>query len=185
MKNQQLLEESAAHTKKFIETANLLKTLTSAQLNWKTSTESWSILECLEHLNLYGDYYIPLIEKTIQSSTHATSPLFKSGWLGNYFAKSMLPKEKMNKMKTFKDKNPINSNLTSAIIDRFIAQQEQFLILIAQSEGKNLATRMPISISSYIRLKLGDVLQFTINHTIRHLLQVTRIQTEFEKRAKH
>jgi hypothetical protein len=35
----------------------------------------------------------------------------------------MLPKEKLNKMKTFKDKNPLNAVLDKTVINKFIDQQ--------------------------------------------------------------
>ena len=73
-------------------------------LTWKEKTDSWSILECLEHLNLYGDFYLPQMEKSIKNTTFKNENEFRSGLLGNYFAKTMLPEEKLNKMKTFKDK---------------------------------------------------------------------------------
>jgi hypothetical protein len=44
----------------------------------------------------------------------------------------MLPKEKLNKMKTFKDKNPLNAKLDKAVIDKFTNQQTKLLELINQ-----------------------------------------------------
>ncbi len=70
-------------------------TVIKSTLIWKTlQYKSWSILECLEHLNLYGDFYIPEIKNRIESSKTLPKENFKSRILGNYFAKSMLPKEK-------------------------------------------------------------------------------------------
>ncbi len=91
-------------------------------LNWRPEPDSWSILECFEHLNLYGDFYIPEIKKRIESSKTFPQKNFKSGLLGNYFAEMMLPKEKLNKIKTFKDKNPLGSQLDKTSLDRFIDQ---------------------------------------------------------------
>ena len=63
-------------------------------LNWKETKDIWSILECLEHLNLYGDFYIPEISEKIENSPYPrVNNEFKSGLLGNYFASSMIPKK--------------------------------------------------------------------------------------------
>jgi hypothetical protein len=133
-------------------------------------------LECLEHLNLYGDFYLPQIESKIENSTTKNDFEFKSGILGNYFAKSMLPKEKLNKMKTFKDKNPLNANLDKTVIDKFINQQIKLLDLLNQSRNVSLnKVKIQTSISSLIKLKLGDTFQFFINHIVRHLNQIDRI----------
>ncbi|MNF05884.1 hypothetical protein D3C80_2057150 [compost metagenome] len=85
-------------------------------LNWRATAESWSVLECLQHLNLYGHFYIPEIGNAIAKSRHAATATFNSGWLGNYFANSMLPKAKLNKMKTFMAMNPIHSTLDKTVM---------------------------------------------------------------------
>ncbi|MFM7024237.1 MAG: hypothetical protein ACKOXB_14785 [Flavobacteriales bacterium] len=115
-----LLEDLKQRTNMNIATAQQLRLLDSKVLNMKKDADSWSILECIEHLNLYGDYYLPEIRKEIEKSNTVFKEEFRSGLLGNYFANLMLPKEGMQKMKTFKDKNPANSHLTVAVIDRFI-----------------------------------------------------------------
>lgn len=146
-------------------------------LSWKEDENSWSILECLEHLNLYGDFYLPQIEDRIKRSTTRPEAEFKSGLLGNYFSKSMLPKEKLNKMKTFKDKNPLNALLDKAVIDRFMNQQVKLLDLLHQSRKVSLnKVKIETSFSALIRLKLGDTFQFLINHNLRHLQQIERGQ---------
>ena len=161
--------------------AEKLKTKSDITLNWKAHRESWSVLECLEHLNLYGHFYIPTIKSAIMKSKTTREEMFKSGILGNYIAESMLPKAKLNKMKTFKDKNPINSDLDKKIIDQFIAQQMQLIHLLEQSKKISLnKTKTKISISKWIKLKLGDTFRFVINHNIRHFKQIERIFAQLE-----
>lgn len=154
------------------------KTLSVEQLNFRASAESWSILECIEHLNLYGDFYLPEIENQILKSPHQQpSELFKSGWLGNYFANAMLPKNgKINKMKTFKDKNPIGSNLTITTLERFSKQQNRLLQLLQMAENVNLIKiKTNISISTWVKLRLGDTFRFFIYHIERHIAQAERV----------
>src|SRR5690606_31410629 len=125
---------------------------------------------------LYGDFYLPQIENKILNSNTKPEIEFESGFLGNYFAKSMLPKEKLNKMKTFKDKNPLNAALDKTVIDKFMNQQIKLLELLTQSRNVSLSkVKINTSISSLIKLKLGDTFQFYINHIIRHLKQIDKI----------
>jgi hypothetical protein len=136
----------------------------------------------LEHLNLYGNFYLPQIEDKIKKSNTKNELAFNSGLLGNYFAKSMLPKEKLNKMKTFKDKNPLHAQLDKGAIDTFISQQIRLLDLLNQSNHISLnKIKIEISITSLIKLKLGDTFQFLINHMIRHLKQIENIQEQMKK----
>ncbi len=177
MQSENLLQTFLEQTRQIINQVEKLKTYDLQILTWKENDTCWSILECLEHLNLYGEFYLPQMENKIENSTTKAEVEFKSGMLGNYFTKSMLPKVKLNKMKTFKDKNPLNANLDKTVIDRFINQQIKLLDLLNQSRKVSLnKVKIQTSISSLIKLKLGDTFQFFINHIIRHLNQVDRIQ---------
>ena len=100
MQSENLIQTLLEQTRLIINQVEKLKTCDLQTLTWKENATSWSILECLEHLNLYGDFYLPEIESKIQKSTTQADLEFKSGLLGNYFAKSMLPKDNLNKMKT-------------------------------------------------------------------------------------
>lgn len=177
MQSEKLIQSLSEQTKQIINQVEKLKENDSQMLAWKETPVSWSILECLEHLNLYGDFYLPQIKHKIKNSNTKTEAEFKSGILGNYFAKSMLPKEKLNKMKTFKDKNPLNAKLDKSVIDKFIHQQIELLDLLNKSREISLnKVKIEISISSLIKLKLGDTFQFFINHIIRHLHQIEKIK---------
>lgn len=160
-------------TKQNLNFAELLKLKSDKELNWKENSENWSVLECLKHLNLYGQFYIPEIEKTILNSNQKSDEEFKSGILGNYFAKSMLPKQKLNKMKTFKDKNPLNNVLDRKVIDEFINQQMEIIDLLNKSKSVSLnKNKVKITLAKWIKLKLGDTFRFLINHNIRHIKQI-------------
>lgn len=55
---QQLIEQ----LRKIIDQVEKLKRENIQDLSWKSNPTAWSILECLAHLNLYGDFYLPEIE---------------------------------------------------------------------------------------------------------------------------
>lgn len=177
MYSENLIQSLLEQTKKIINKAEQLKIYDLHILKWKENEMSWNILECLEHLVMYGNFYLPQIERKIKNSHTKNDLEFKSGFLGNYFAKSMLPKDKLNKMKTFKDKNPLNADLDETVIDRFIQQQIALLDLLNQSRTVSLnRVKIPISITRFIKLNLGDTFQFFINHNIRHFHQIDSIQ---------
>lgn len=175
----EFLNELRNRTAEHLQFAEMLSLKTENDLNFRTSTESWSTLECLEHLNRYGDFYIPEISRTISSAGKPSQLYFKPGILGNYFAKSMLPKEKLNTMKTLKAMNPIHSNLDKSIVDTFIKQQKKMLELLEEAQFIDLEkTKTSISISKLIKLKLGDTFRFVIYHNARHVEQIKRILTD-------
>lgn len=179
MQSETLIQSLIEQTRQAINKVEKFQRHDLHRLTWKQNPTTWSILECLEHLNLYGDFYLPEMERKIKLSKTASESAFRSGLLGNYFAKSMLPKEKLNKMNTFKDKNPLNAQLDKSVIDKFIQQQMKFLDLLSQSRNVSLnKVKIRTSFSSLVQLKLGDTFRFLTNHMLRHLQQIDRIEAE-------
>ena len=172
----ELIVELIEKTRININKAEGFRRLSEEELNFKASIEEWSVLECIEHLNIYGDFYNPEIKKCIKRASTKSDEVFKSGILGNYFVKLISPKEKVNKMKTLKVNNPLGSKLDRNTIDKFINQQKECLELINKSKGISLTkTKTAISISKLIKLRLGDTFRFITAHNERHLLQAESI----------
>ena len=164
--------ETAIHTWQNLPTEVLMK---------QPSPTSWSASQCLEHLNIYGEYYLPAIEKAIlkaQAEGSVPSEMFKSGWLGDYFYRLMLPNTEgvpRSKMKATKNAIPAPEHDAKAVVAKFIDQQEKILLLLEQARIVNMSKiRIPISISRWIRLKLGDTFLFLIAHNQRHIAQLER-----------
>jgi len=170
---QQLLEQLTEDTKQFIHKAQEWQQLPLATLNWKQTPQKWSVLECLEHLNLYGDFYIPEFKKQIKNSRHPARQLFKSGWFGNYCAKSMLPDKGMS-MRTFKDKDPNGSQLDLSCLQRFVEQQQQMIQLFEDAATVDLAKTKTALTLPLLKMRLGDTFRFITNHSKRHMAQAQR-----------
>lgn len=172
----ELIAELVEKTRININKAEGFRKLSEKELNYKESIDEWSILECMEHLNIYGDFYNPEIKERIEKTKTTSTKIFKSGVIGNYFVNLISPKEKLNKMKTLKENNPLGSHLDKTVIDRFVNQQKECLELIEKSKKINLTkTKTAISITKLVKLRLGDTLRFITAHNERHLLQAENI----------
>jgi hypothetical protein len=174
-----LIDDLLALTEISTQRVKQFKSLSPEQLNFRTNHDQWSILQCLEHLNLYGDFYLPEIEKQILKHKHnGAGIIFKSGMIGNYFANLMKATNgRIKKMKSPKDKVPSHSDLTVTTIDRFLKQQELLKTLLNQARSVNLTrTKVPISLTRFIRLRLGDTFRFYIYHIERHVAQAERAE---------
>jgi len=157
--------------------------LPDAQLLRAPATGQWSIAQCLEHLNSYGHYYLPLMETSILAGEQQHSQAkgtFTSGWLGNYFAESMRPGADGSirlKMKAVKNHTPPQQLDAAAVLTEFLRQQAQLLQLLKRANQVDIGQlRIPISISRWIRLSLGDTFRFLIAHEQRHVLQAQRVR---------
>ncbi|MCB9080308.1 MAG: DinB family protein [Lewinellaceae bacterium] len=143
----------------------------------------WSVLDCLEHLNLYSDFYLPAFQKAIhRGKTRSSGATYRAGWLGAYFVKSMATTPQgmpVGPMKTFKDKNPSLVGTPSDALARFQEQHQELLQLLDAATATDLQrTRVPISIAPWLRIQLGDGLHFFISHEERHLAQIQRTLAE-------
>ncbi|MFT5618362.1 MAG: hypothetical protein ACI85I_001595 [Arenicella sp.] len=173
--SQELIANLILKTERNLKNAEKLNQKGFTELNQKANSESWSALECLQHLNLYGDFYLPEVEQRMKASKHKAQPMFKSSWLGNKFAEILKPREKLNKMPAPKDKNPVGSKLDKAVVERFITQQHKMLSLLEQAKSVNLQkTKASITLSKFIKLRLGDIFRVVIYHNERHLEQAFR-----------
>ncbi|TNE27438.1 MAG: DinB family protein [Bacteroidetes bacterium] len=172
----QLINDLEKRTRQLISWAESLQSMDESALNRKEEEGRWSVLECLEHLNRYGDFYLPEIQSRMETAAKIPSAQFKSSWLGEYFADSMIAKEKLNAMKTFKSMNPMGSSLTIATLNKFIEQQHQMLRLLHNARSVNLSkVKTSISISKFIKLRLGDTFRVVIYHNERHRLQADKV----------
>ena len=99
-----LLDKLYSDTESFLDHA--VKTWQNMPLNdfhKKANPESWSAAQCIEHLNMYGRYYIPALRKAIdlaENKGFQPNETYKSGWIGNYFYNLMLPVVKENSTNT-------------------------------------------------------------------------------------
>ena len=158
------------------EVLRVFQNLTEEVLLKPSATGGWSVAQCLDHLNSYGHYYLPLIEKGIRDSKGKTSSQsFKSTWLGSYFTKIMDPATSTRKYKAFKAHVPAADLDAYAVVAEFVKQQELMLQYLKDASAVDLnSIRIPVSIAKLVRLKVGDVFQFMIAHNERHLEQARR-----------
>lgn len=146
-----------------------------AHLNFKSSIKQWSILECIEHLNLYSRFYLPEIEKAIIAAPISDSHYFQSNFLGNYFV-NMIKASNSKKIKATRQMDSTGSDLNSLTLNRFIENLQILDTLLQKSLRVDLSkVKTAISLTKLLKLRLGDTLRFLVYHNERHILQAKRI----------
>lgn len=152
----ELINRLHQQTEEFLNKAISEWQMTSpAKLLKQPAENKWSAAQCVEHLNSYGRYYLPQIEKAIETAkrnSYEATEEFRTGLLGNYFTKMMLPREgKLKKMTSPKDHRPAADLDTDKVISDFIDQQEKLLVLLEKARKINLnKARVPISIARFL-----------------------------------
>ena len=73
----------------------------------------------------------------------------------------------------FKDHQPSRHPDAFPVLNTFLEQQHYLLDLLESAKSKNISSiRTPVSISRFIKLKVGDVFRFLIAHEQRHFVQI-------------
>ncbi|WP_291911717.1 DinB family protein [Chitinophaga sp. CB10] len=142
---------------------------------------SWSAIQCLEHLNSYGRFYLPALGKAIEQAvikgTRANAA-FRSGLVGGWFTRLMLPDangKPKSKMQAPKDHQPVPQLSADKVLKEFIEQQVEMESLLVAATRINLEkVKVPTSLSNFIRMSAGDTFAFLIAHMQRHLRQAER-----------
>lgn len=174
LKQQSLLDDLHDRSQKASALVHIFLQLDPQTLQRKEDPNSWSVLECVEHLNRYFRFYLPLLHKAIRDQKDKKpAEHFKTGWLGQFFVQLMQPQEgRIKKMKAVALMNPNGQSLDLSTLHEFIDHQNTFIQLIAQARAGNLKThRIPTVMSGWITLSLGDTMRFITVHNERHLLQ--------------
>lgn len=180
----QLLDRLENETRKIVLRTNYLLQQDPEYLLQQPAPGQWSVAQVAEHLNTYGRYYLPLLEKALSKAPFSTVPGYKPGWLGDYFTKMMAPKNGAvtNRMKAFKNHTPSPDIDSKKALDEFLQQEQRLLKLLDRARNADIAAvRIPISISSFIRMKTGDVFRFLIAHHQRHFVQIENTLTSVKK----
>jgi hypothetical protein len=179
-----LIEQLQADVRQLILAATHLQKEDPELLLSVPAPGTWSVAQVLEHLNSYCRYYLPAIEKSL-AADKSWKPLFTPGWIGNYFTKIMKPGidgKIANKMNAPKNHRPAADLDIKPVMDNFLEQQQQLLGLLEKAKQKDIgAIRIPISISRFIKLKVGDTFRFFVAHEQRHFLQIANTVLDMRK----
>ncbi|MFK8038085.1 MAG: DinB family protein [Crocinitomicaceae bacterium] len=148
------------------------------ELSIQPSERSWSAIQCIEHLNAYYRYYIPVIRGKITNSRFAMpTEFFSSSPLGRAVYKSAkLGKVKnvKRKLKSPKDYNPlVNLSMsTEHSLKEYVKHNSDFIDLLKEASRIDMKkTKVPLSLRPVVKLNLGDALLFMVYHNERHIFQ--------------
>lgn len=136
----------------------------------------WSIAQCLEHLNRYGDWYLPRMRKAAEAhQVQQPDAEFRSTWLGAWATRLMDPDTGKRKFPAFKAYKPAPQLDGRAVLNQFRGQLDEMLAILKLAESCDLEkAQVGLSEAEFIKLRLGDTLAFMIAHNERHVRQADR-----------
>lgn len=153
----------------------LFENKTEEQINRKSSPESWSAAECLEHLNSYASAYLYNTKVSTNSPTNIDrDKIYSPRYLPSKFIKAVGPNTKL-KLKSINVSTSYSSEINKNIVDQFKVYQEKFLDILNQISYNDLKKIKVVSpFARILKFQLGEMLLLTLYHQQRHLNQAER-----------
>jgi DinB superfamily len=68
----------------------LVTGLSPEQLNWQPGPGAWSVGQCLEHLCIANEVYLPAISSSLEGKPISAAQEIRLGWLSRWFVNSYI-----------------------------------------------------------------------------------------------
>lgn len=158
--------------------------LTDAQLRTKPANGGWSVVECLQHLNLAERYYIRQLQHKVDKlgliQHNADDQSLQSGWVGRLLLSAVDPKSKRKfpspgvvRPRAAADLNPAD------VMTQFVELQTLLRSLLDKAVYLDWNKDKTATLfGNWIKINVGDMLIMLVAHTERHVAQAMRVKSE-------
>lgn len=153
--------------------------LTQTQLNWRPSPEAWSIGQCLEHLFISNQVYLPPIGRALDGASPVAAPPGEvtPGWFGRYFIKHYIDPETQRARHKAPGKIRPAQDVAPDILDRFLHSNDEARVLVRRASAFDVnRIRFKNPFVAGLRFTVGTGLEIVWRHQRRHLLQAERVR---------
>lgn len=148
--------------------------------NWKPSPETWSVGECLAHLNVVAGAYAPVLEEALEGAAPRGEPPFHYGWLARRFIEANRPGGRA--LRTPRAMRPPEAGAARSALDpeatltTFDRLTDRMIAAVARGDGLDLAhLRVASPFLRILRLPAGAFLDALGQHALRHVAQARRV----------
>lgn len=151
--------------------------LTEAQLNWQPAPASWSVGQCLEHLCITNEAYLPAISAALRGKPDSPVDQITHGFLGRWFLRNFVEPSPNTRPVPAPAKIRPPAHIDPSVLNRFLAGNKSCRELIIRARTKNVNhIRFWNPLVPGIRFTVGTGLQIIESHERRHLLQAERVR---------
>jgi len=149
-------------------------------LKKRPARDGWSAAECVAHLNLTGEAYLPLVQSALAEARELGEPAperYRRDLLGWLLWRMSRPGNR-TRVKTSPAFVPGGDDPLPSLIEHFDRLQDRQVALMREADGlplQKVKVRSPFD--QRLRYSLYSVLTILPVHQHRHLLQAERVVT--------
>jgi hypothetical protein len=156
----------------------LVAPLTQEQFVWQPSPGSWSVAQCIDHLNVTARMYLPRLDEGIaegiRRGLYGEGP-FVHDFIGKLFVRTMEPPPRI-RVKAPTVFQPATLRSRPEIMAAFRAYQVQFVDRLRQASGLDLRRAKVVSpASAWLKMSLNSGFALMAAHERRHLWQAQQV----------
>lgn len=160
------------------EAAELVRGLGPDQFLWRPRPEKWSIGEHLAHLPRATRPYLEAIEAAVGKARDGgllSDGPYRFSWFGSWFIRSMEPPPRM-RIRTMKSLEPVVAHDPAAVLQEFLAVQDDVAAAIRAADGVDLVkARIRSPFFKPIRLGVGQAFGVLLAHNRRHFWHMRQV----------
>jgi hypothetical protein len=155
----------------------LVDGLDEEQLNWQPAQGCWSVGQCLEHLCITNEAYLPPISAAVKERPDGPVEQIIPGWFGGWFIRNFIEPSPQGKRAPAPAKIRPTARVGLSVLDRFLSSNHVCRTLIADARNKDVNhIRFWNPLVKGIRFTVGTGLEIIAGHERRHLLQAERVR---------
>ncbi len=157
---------------------SLLAGLSSEALNWRVDDRSWSIAQCLDHLNVANRMYLEAMRPTLAEARRRgrlrRDPA-QPGWVERWFVANLEPPPK-RRLPAPKKIIPALRAEKADLLAEFHRLHEEMAVLLQASADLDLAVRFPNPFLPLVRFTVWTGFRVIPTHERRHLFQAEELR---------
>jgi hypothetical protein len=145
------------------------------QLNWQPGPGAWSVGQCLEHLCIASELYLPAMRSSLLDKPVSTVQEIVPGWFGRWFIRSFIEPSHQSRHARAPKKIVPGARVEPSVLDRFLYSNQaarEFVRHARDYDVNRIRFRNPFI--PLIRFTVGTGLEIISGHQRRHLLQAER-----------
>jgi hypothetical protein len=151
--------------------------LTTEQLNWQPEPGVWSIGQCLEHLCITNEAYLPAMSSSLLGKPISAVQDITPGWFGRWFISTYIEPSRQTKHVRAPKKIVPGARVECSVLDRFLRSNQAARELIHHAREYDVnRIRFKNPLIPVLRFTVGTGLEIVSGHERRHLLQAERVR---------
>jgi hypothetical protein len=155
----------------------LVNGLTSRHLNWRPTREDWSIGQCLDHLRVANEVYLPAISASLAACPILPVQDITPGWFGRWFIRNFIEPSSQSRRVRAPTKITPAAIVDPSILDLFLASNQSARELVRRAGDYDVnRVRFRNPFVPLLRFTVGTGLEILSRHQRRHLLQAERVR---------